>query len=82
MDALLQWGKERDYPALWCPPYAIGPGEYCWRMFCGLGKPEALQAAISVVQAIDAAQSTAIPDVSTIAALLPGEQQQAEEKGA
>jgi hypothetical protein len=79
IDALLLWGKQRGYPDLSCPPYAIGAGQYCWTMFCGLAKPEALQCAVSVVQAIDA-QATATPDVHTIAAMLPSEQRQEKEQ--
>ena len=49
----LEWGKRRGYPALLFEPYAIGPGEYCWKVFWSIAKPEAQAAACATIAEIE-----------------------------
>lgn len=82
---LSAWFKAHGFPFVDCTPYgcafAVWPDEDLAKQAILLASDEALSVLSIVIAEMDA-QPTAIPDVHTLAALLPGEQQQAEEKGA
>lgn len=50
---MMNWGHENNYPSVSCEPlafFAIGAGEYCWRMAVLLGPEDALMTAYRVLQ--------------------------------
>ena len=47
------WGKEHHFPDLKCFPFAIGPGEYCWKIAVGVGKDGFLYMALAAIEDLD-----------------------------
>jgi len=46
---LLDWGLQHQWPDFQCPPYAIGPGEFCWYIAAIVGTDEFVWVALSAV---------------------------------
>jgi len=44
------WGKAHHFPDLKCFPFAIGPGEYLWKIAVGVGKDDFLYMALAAIE--------------------------------
>jgi hypothetical protein len=48
---LINLGKERGFPDLQCPPFALPEGEYFWTTIATVGKDELIAAALATLDA-------------------------------